>query len=263
MQRSRLRRSLQEKAGIARSLWHYHASRARLRRMRAFYGQFVARNTLVFDIGAHVGDRVRVFRALGADVVAVEPQPAAVTCLKWLFGRSSRVHLVESAVSDREGQVTFNINLDNPTVSTASAAFITAADGAEGWAEQRWEETRTVPATTLDALIARFGEPGFIKIDVEGFEDAALAGLSRAVPALSFEFTMIQRAVAFRCIDRLQALGDYRYNLSFGESFAMEYERWLSAREMADRLAALSPAVNSGDLYAFLSSAPIRARIRA
>lgn len=223
--------------------------------MRAFYDEFVGKDALVFDIGAHVGDRVRAFRALGADVVAIEPQPSAFRCLEWLFGRSRHVHLVESAVAGREGEVTLSINLDNPTVSTASANFITAADGAEGWADQRWDETRTVPATTLDALIARFGEPAFVKIDVEGFEDAALAGLSRAVPALSFEFTMIQRAVAFRCLDRLKALGDYRYNLSLGESFAMEYERWLSAGEMADRLAALPPAVNSGDIYAVAASA--------
>lgn len=255
MKRSRLRRSLQETAGIARSLWHYHASRARQRRMRAFYDEFVGKDALVFDIGAHVGDRVRAFRALGADVVAIEPQPSAFRCLEWLFGRSRYVHLVESAVAGREGEVTLSINLDNPTVSTASANFITAADGAEGWADQRWDETRTVPATTLDALIARFGEPAFVKIDVEGFEDTALAGLSRAVPALSFEFTMIQRAVAFRCLDRLKVLGDYRYNLSLGESFAMEYERWLSAGEMADRLAALPPAVNSGDIYAVAASA--------
>jgi FkbM family methyltransferase len=223
--------------------------------MRRFYQQFVTSNGLVFDIGAHVGDRTRALRALGAEVVAVEPQPAAFQCLKWLFAGSARVHLVNAAVSDREGEITLNINLRNPTVSTASADFVAAADGAQGWADQRWEETRTVPATTLDALIARFGMPDFCKIDVEGFEAAALAGLSQSVPALSFEFTTIQRPVAFRCIERLEALGAYRYNLSLGESFAMEYERWLSAREIADLIAALPHSVNSGDIYAIRETA--------
>ena len=38
--------------------------------------------------------------------------------------------------------------------------------------------------------------PSFIKIDVEGFEDQVLAGLTRQVPALSFEFTTIAREIA-------------------------------------------------------------------
>lgn len=245
-----LRRRTSQVVGISRSLWQYHASPARAQRMRAFYQPLVSADGLVFDVGAHVGDRTRAFRALGAEVVAVEPQPAAFRCLKWLFAPSRRVHLVNAAVSDSEGEITLKINLANPTVSTASAAFVAAADGAHGWADQRWEETRTVPATTLDALIARFGTPDFIKIDVEGFEETVLAGLSQPVAALSFEFTTIQRPVAFHCIERLEALGAYRYNLSLGESFAMEYERWLSADEIAKRIAALPHSVNSGDIYA-------------
>ncbi len=245
-----LRRRTSQVVGISRSLWQYHASPARAQRMRQFYAPLVPAGALVFDIGAHVGDRVRAFRALDAEVVAVEPQPAAFRCLSWLFGRSARVHLINAALSDREGEITLNINLRNPTVSTASADFVAAADGAQGWTDQCWEETRAVPATTLDPLIARFGTPDFIKIDVEGLEETVLAGLSQAVPALSFEFTTIQRPVAFRCIERLEVLGAYRYNLSLGESFAMEYERWLSAEEIAKRIAALPHSVNSGDVYA-------------
>ena len=244
------RRGISRAAGISRSLWQYHASLARAQRMRAFYRPLVPAGSLVFDIGAHVGDRVRAFRALGAHVVAVEPQPAAFACLRWLFGRSGRVRLVNAAVSDREGGITLNVNLRNPTVSTASTDFVAAADGAPGWTGQCWDETVTVRATTLDALIARFGNPGFIKIDVEGFEETVLAGLSQPVPALSFEFTTIQRPLAFRCLERLETLGQHAYNLSLGESFAMEYGRWLSAEEIARRIAALPHAVNSGDIYA-------------
>ena len=71
-----------------------------------------------------------------------------------------------------------------------------AADGAPGWEGQAWTRAIRVPVTTLDALIARHGMPTFIKIDVEGFEEEALAGLARPPRALSFEFTTIQRDVA-------------------------------------------------------------------
>ena len=126
--------------------------------------------------------------------------------------------LVEAACGDAPGTVTLRINSANPTVSTASAEFVSAADGAGGWEGQVWDAAIEVPCTTLDALIAAHGAPAFAKIDVEGFEDAVLAGLSRPLPALSFEFTTIQRDVALRCLDRLASLGPYGFDVALGES---------------------------------------------
>src|SRR5262249_48871260 len=154
-----------------------------------------------------VGDRVACFRRLGARVVAVEPQPALVRTLRLLYGRDRAVTIEPVAVGARAGTIELKLNIDNPTVSTASAAFLEAAHGAQGWEGQEWTSSIQVPVTTLDTLIARHGAPAFIKIDVEGFEADALAGLTRPPPALSFEFTTIQREVAAACIERCTALG--------------------------------------------------------
>jgi FkbM family methyltransferase len=221
--------------------------------MDRLYGDLVRRGDLVFDIGAHVGDRVASFRRLGARVVAVEPQPALVKLLKLFYGRRADVAIEAVAVGRVAGTTGMMINLDNPTVSTASAGFVRAARDAPGWETQRWTRAVAVPLTTLDALIDKHGTPVFIKIDVEGFEEEALFGLSRAVKALSFEFTMIQRDVALACIARCIALGFTRFNAALGESQTFVNTEWVGGEAIARWLTGLPPEANSGDIYAALA----------
>jgi FkbM family methyltransferase len=216
--------------------------------MDALYAKFIRPDDLVFDIGAHVGDRIRAFRRLGARVVAVEPQPALFRTLTVLFGRDDRVTLVPSAVGRVSGTATMMINLDNPTTSTLSRDFIEASRGAAGWEAQAWPQSLPVPVTTLDELIGKHGVPSFIKLDVEGFEAEALGGLSHRIPALSFEFTTIQRAVGLASLERCTALGYTRFCAALGES--QRLGEWLGAADVAHWLTTLPHAANSGDIYA-------------
>jgi FkbM family methyltransferase len=238
--------------GVIRSLRIYYGNRSRRAAMDRLYGQFVRAGDLVFDVGAHVGDRVGAFRRLGARVVAVEPQPPLVTTLRLLYGLNRNVAIEPAAIGRVSGTVALKLNIDNPTVSTASDDFVRAAAGAPGWENQAWTETIEVPLTTLDALIERHGRPAFIKIDVEGFEVEALAGLSRPVKALSFEFTTIQRDLAFGCLARCTALGYRRYKAALGESQIFVEERWQTGEEIARWLKGVPAEANSGDIYAAL-----------
>jgi FkbM family methyltransferase len=238
---------------VLRSVRIYYGDAQRSAAMKRLYGGFVRPGDLVFDIGAHVGDRVRVFRHLGARVIAVEPQPALARTLRLLYGPDKMVKIEQVAVGRQSGAIELNVNLDNPTVSTASSDFIAAANGAPGWEGQRWSKRIRVPMTTLDELIAAHGMPSFIKIDVEGFEAEALAGLSRPPAALSFEFTLIQRDVARSCIARCVELGYARFNAALGESQTFEHAAWIDAGAMTHWLDALPMQANSGDIYARLA----------
>jgi FkbM family methyltransferase len=238
--------------GIVRSLRIYYGDRERGPAMDRLYRQFVRPGDLVFDIGAHVGDRIAAFRRLGAHVVAVEPQPALVKTLRLFYGRDPKVTIEAAAVGRQPGSVELNLNLDNPTVSTVSSDFIKAAAHAPGWQGQTWGRRVQVRLTTIDALMARHGVPAFIKIDVEGFEAEALAGFGQPVQALSFEFTTIQRDIASTCVERCRTLGYSRFNAVPGESQTFEHGDWIDANAIIRWLDALPPNANSGDVYARL-----------
>jgi FkbM family methyltransferase len=241
-------------APLRRSLEVYYGDPSRDAAMDRLYAQLLKPGDLAFDIGSHVGDRIGSFRRLGARVVALEPQPGCIRTIKAIYGRDAEVTLVEAACGSRPGSLTLHINSANPTVTTASSAFLKAAHGAAGWEGQTWDETIEVPVTTLDELIAAHGAPDFAKIDVEGFEADVLAGLSRPPRALSFEFTTIQRDVARRCIERLAALGRYQFDVALGESQVLTFGQWIEAAAMIEHIAQLPHAANSGDVYAMLAT---------
>jgi len=244
----RLPAPLRSLLGVVRSLGIYYrpVRRGALDRMHA---RFAGRGDLAFDIGCHVGDRVASFRRLGMRVVAVEPQPLLARFLRLRYGLDPNVTVVKAAVGAAPGELMLHLNLDNPTVSTLSADFIHAAGTDRAWRGQRWERRVPVPVTTLDALIRRFGEPRFVKIDVEGVEDQVLRGLSDAPPALSFEFTTIQRSVARAALAECRRLGLDRFNAALGESQRLLHSTWLSGDGVRAWLDALPQHANSGDIY--------------
>jgi FkbM family methyltransferase len=239
-------------AGLRQSFDVYYRDAARTARMDRLHATFIVPDAVVFDIGAHVGNRTGSFLRLGATVVALEPQPLVFRALRRIYGRCPSATLLPMAAGGSLGEVDLRLNPGNPTVATAAEDFITAATGAPGWEDQVWSGSVKVPVTTLDALIERYGRPGFVKIDVEGYEPAVLSGLSSAVPLVSFEFTTIHRDAALACIDRLCSLGRYAFNVSFGEEHVLRNPDWMDGPSTRDEILRLPHAVNSGDIYARL-----------
>jgi FkbM family methyltransferase len=226
---------------------------AHRRQMIDFYGQFIHPGDLCFDIGANLGSRVEVFLALGATVVAVEPQDSCMDYLRVRFGKNPKVHLIHAGLDEKEGTRELLINRNDSPTASMSRERITTITEARHLTGYTWDKTEVVQVTTLDNLIAQFGTPAFCKIDVEGFEYQVLKGLSKPIPTLSFEYVSDFLQPALDCVDHLAKLGAFEFNHSSGESMTFALSAWVDEKEIRRILSTMSPDDHvGGDIYARL-----------
>jgi FkbM family methyltransferase len=242
--------------GIARSIGMYYGPVWRRGRMEAFYRQFLQPGDLAFDIGSHVGNRIRTFRQLGVRVVAVEPQPDFAGLIRFLYGRDPGVTIEECGLASVARRGSLYVSSRTPTLSTSAASWMKDVQADERFGPIRWDREIAIPLVTLDDLIARHGEPQFCKIDVEGSEAEVLAGLARPLAGVSFEYIPVAVDRAAACIARLDHLGDYRYRFSRAETMEWGCPEWIEGPDILALLRAMPLGDRSGDVYARRVSPP-------
>jgi FkbM family methyltransferase len=122
---------------------------------------------LFVDVGANIGSyTVLAAGVVGARALAFEPVPRTYRALLDNLRLNDLVALVDArneGVGAESGRLTFTSDLDTDNHVVAQT--------------ERNEACVEVPMTTLDAALAV--EPCIIKVDVEGFESAVIAGGER------------------------------------------------------------------------------------
>jgi FkbM family methyltransferase len=217
-----------------------------------FLRTLIGKGDLVFDIGANVGDHTALYLELGARVVSVEPQETCVRILEKRFGKHPAVAIVPMAVGATLGEQELLLSDIRSPISSMSRSWIAAVKSSGRFPHYDWSRSVAVPVTTLDRLISEYGEPDFCKIDVEGFEQQVLQGLSRPLASLSFEFHAEFLADAMACLELLRRLGAYRFNVTLQNRMVLVFPRWMHEDEVRSQLSMLPHATLQGDVYARL-----------
>ena len=131
--------------------------------------RFAKDSRLVFDLGMNNGDDAAFYLSRGFDVIALDANPSLCAAAQHRFATAigeGRLTIINAAISNETGEAPFHINLDNDHWSSLDL----------GWAGRdasRCREIR-VPCVTLAGLFGEFGVPHYLKVDVEGADQAVL-----------------------------------------------------------------------------------------
>ncbi|MGH6984813.1 MAG: FkbM family methyltransferase, partial [Stellaceae bacterium] len=123
------------------------------------------------DVGAHEGSYVHFMKRHARRVYAFEPVPSLAEALAWKF--APRVVVRNIALSRESGTAILRIPLIEGAALTGLASL---NDGAGATTAITEIAVQTRP---LDEVFA--GDAGFIKVDVEGHEEAVLDGAARTI----------------------------------------------------------------------------------
>jgi FkbM family methyltransferase len=165
---------------------------------------------MIYDFGANEGSNLSYYLSKDS-VVAVEANARMCAIILREFAaeiRSGRLHVLNVAIADTESEkpVTFYVHKTNPVLSQLPRpSDLQNFDAVE------------VPSRTAASIASEYGEPSYIKIDVEHFDGAVLKNLFAAgifPPEISAE------AHSVETFARLVAAGYRSFNLVEGATVA-------------------------------------------
>jgi FkbM family methyltransferase len=166
---------------------------------------------LVYDIGMHKGEDAAFYLAKGFKVLGIEANPDLCREVKKrLSSQAERLRIVNAAIHDQSGTVSFYVNERVSVWGTTQRQ----------WAERNARlgtasREISVSATTLQDVIGTHGMPYYMKIDIEGSDTMCLDALrdfNERPPFLSIESATTFEGV-FAELSKLHELGYRRFNL--------------------------------------------------
>ena len=144
---------------------------------------------LIYDVGMHNGDDTAYYLSRGFRVVAVEADPTLVALAQERFAKEiseGRLSLLNVGIAPENGEAHFYVNPEK----TVWNSFDKASAGRRGHAL----EEIVVQTRNFGEILAEFGVPHYLKIDIEGHDHLCLEALDEnELPAfLSVESNSVE-----------------------------------------------------------------------
>lgn len=157
-------------------------------------GDFLYKNKkynlgLFFDIGSNIGTFVQKGLDNGYNkIISVEANNETFESLKNNFKNNPNVVMINKACSNIDNNKITFYKMEGSDISTCNYNWISK----EGYRFKgcKIKEKVIIDTITLDNLINIYGVPELIKIDVEGYEEHVIKGLTKKVPKIFFEWTI-------------------------------------------------------------------------
>jgi len=150
-----------------------------------FLLDFLVKGGVAIDVGANKGLYSYCLAKVADRVLCFEANPALAKRLKRAVPQNCQV--IEKAASDNSGECILNIPATQSGASSPNTATLETIEGSIA-------NSITVPMVTLDEIYAKgdLRDVRFIKIDVEGHEEAVINGskalIEKERPTLMLEF---------------------------------------------------------------------------
>ena len=211
-----------------------------------------AKNDLIFDVGANIGSKSKIFSKLAKNIIAFEPSPKLFSFLQTKF-RNTNVKVYNYALGTNVSKSFLYIVEENEAYNSLKKKHIITTVSSRGIATLDSVKKEKIKIEKLENFITKFGIPKYIKIDVEGYEYEVLKGMETVVPLLSFEVNLPEFLnESLKAIAYLQNISSNKYLFNFSSSTNSFLENEFLSAEKA-KFFLQKTDLSYLEIYAYLS----------